>query len=330
LVTSLLMSWALPSVAWAQAAPPVEQRVLPPEDSKQRAETEYELGVTAYRAQRFAEAIERFQAADRLLPRAALSFNVARAYEKLGDNAGALRFYRDYLRRETGPANQNTELARQRVAELQAALMARGQQQLTVLSEPEGASLTIDDKPIGSTPWTGELPPGAHRLALLRAGHSPLAREFELPAAEALELRLVLPPLPSAAGPVSAPAAPATEPEASANQSPRPARFGPWPWVSLGAGGVALLVAGGFEFSRRAAESDAKTPGLPQIAYKDRLDAAHARQTTARVLTAIGGALVLTGGALILLDLSRTSTGRATAALACDPHSCLGHLEMRY
>lgn len=328
-MTALLLSFALPSTASAQVATQASPSATP-DDLKQRAEAEYELGVAAYREGRFADAVGRFLAADRLLPSAALSFNVARAYEKLANDPGALRFYRDYLRRETGPANPNVEAARSRVVELEAALMARGVQQLTVLSQPESASLSIDGQPLGVTPWTGELPPGAHRLSLSRPGHSPVLRDFELSRERAMELSLLLPALSPVTSAAPPPATQALAAPGTASDAPESARFGPWPWVTVGAGGVLLLAAGGFELSRRSAESDAKTPGLAQISYNERLNAMHSRQTTARALVAVGGVLAVTGGVLILLQLGRSPAPRATAALVCAPQSCLGNLAVSY
>jgi tetratricopeptide (TPR) repeat protein len=315
-------------VAKAQATPPPQPRTET-HDAKPLAKARYEQGVEAYNAGQFANAVEHFLAADRLVPSAALSFNVARAYEQLAQPALALRYYRDYLRRETVPANTNTEAARARVAALEEVLMARGQQQLTVLSEPEGATLTVDGSFVGATPCTFELAPGAHQLALSKIGYQSAERAIELPATRASELRFTLPALssaPVAPRPISASPVPTAAPSAQ----PGPSSFGAWPWITLGAGGVSLLCAGAFELSRRSAESDAETPELPQIAVRERIDAMHARQTTARALAVVGGALSVTGGLLVLLDPARAQSKRSTAVLACDSHSCLGSFAVQY
>ena len=65
------------------------------------ARDRYRVGATAY-------AGRSLQGRDRSLPRceptrtssAALSFDVARSYDKLGDASGALEWYRDYLRQD--------------------------------------------------------------------------------------------------------------------------------------------------------------------------------------------------------------------------------------
>lgn len=329
--TAVALALALASAAQAQSLAPAP--VSSSEEQRQKAKAQYEQGVVAYDAQRFQEAVEFFLAADRLVPSAALSFNVARAYEGLTDTARALRYYRDFLRRAPGASNANADAARERVAALEAILMARGQQQLSVFSEPSGAELVIDGRPVGTTPWSGELTPGTHRLALSRTGHAGATRVIELGPAHALDVSLALPALPASdsGAPSAAPPPQTPMPLAAASgESSWRAGFGPWPWVTLGAGGAALLAAGAFELSRRSAESDAEAPELPQIAFKERIDAMHARQTTARALVAVGSVLALAGGALIWLDPARTATPRTAAAVACDPHSCLGSFALRY
>ena len=77
----------------------------------------------------------------------------------------------------------------------------------------------------------------------------------------------------------------------------------------------------GFEFARRGAESDAEGDKT-QIGYKESFDKMQSRQTTARVLGAVGGALVITGGVLLVLDLTaRPAKDSRRAALGLD---CLG------
>lgn len=327
--TVVAVSLLLASPSQAQETPAPAAPAAPGDESQQRAKAELGAGVAAYQAQRFQEAIEHFLAADRLIPNAALSFNVARAYERLGDEAGALRSYRDFLRRAPGQADENAELARGRVAALEAALGARGLQQLSVFSEPPGASLSIDGKTLGPTPWTGELTLGAHVLSLSLPGRASVERAIDV-SSTALDVSVILPQPLVVAPPTSLNSAPQRDPTIPLEQAPQRAGFGPWPWVTLAAGGATLVAAGVFELSRRSAESDAKSPELPQIEFQERIDAMHSRQATARVLVAVGGALLLAGGALVWFDPARRAQQRTTASLACDFSSCRGSFAVRY
>ncbi|MGC4092804.1 MAG: PEGA domain-containing protein [Polyangiaceae bacterium] len=273
-----------------------------------RAAACYRRGVEAYRLARYKDAIDAFLEADALAPSAALSFDAALAYERLLDSAGALRFYRDYLRR--APQGDKAAQAEQRVRELSSQLSARGVQQLTVLSEPAGATLSVDGRALGVTPWTGELSPGPHRIALSLKRHQEATRDIELPKGNAIDVTVQLAAEPAPQPPQRFVAAPTPEPRATHG-------LGAWPWVALGASGAALGAAAGFELSRRAAESDAREQ-VTQTGYSERFDAMQSRQSTARVLAAVGGGLLLTSGVLFLVD-SRKSRESTSAAVAFAP-----------
>jgi tetratricopeptide (TPR) repeat protein len=293
----------------------------PSSASVDAARSHHEAGVAAYGEGRFEQAVSEFLAAERLAPRAALSFNIARAYDQLGDAGRALQYYRDYLRREPGAKNAAETTVR--VKELEAALASKGVQQLSVRSEPSGASLRIDERLVGATPWTGELSPGPHRLVLAAPGHVEHSRSVQLPQAHALDVELRLEPnsaaVPTSEAPASADVAQRVEQEPVTRTG-----FGPWPWVSLGAGAAALVGSLGFELARRSAEDD--VDGASHSVYHDRYDAMQGRRNTARVLLGIGGALAVTGGVLLYLDHQRQSS----AALSCAPGLCAGQVEARF
>jgi hypothetical protein len=100
--------------------------------------------------------------------------------------------------------------------------------------------------------------------------------------------------------------------------------FGILPWVGLGAGVAALGGALGFELARASAEKAARNDNT-QLTYKDKLDSAQSRQTAARVLAVVGGALVATGGTLLVIQLSsRDSPSEKSARLGvgCLPVGC--------
>jgi tetratricopeptide (TPR) repeat protein len=314
LAYAVVLAASAPAAAEPAGAPPAASSA----DRERQARKHYEDGAAAFDAGQYHEAVAQFQAADALAPRAPLSFNIARAYELASDPAGALKYYREYLRRE--PAASNVDVVRGRIGELESVLAGRGVQQLTVFSRPPGAFLSVDGQPSGVTPWTGELAPGKHRLVLTREGYSSVARDYELEPKHASELEV-----PLAIAPPSSPSAPLPRPAPTA----APARhtgvfdFGPWPWVVLGAGGATLLASGGMELARHGAEHDAKQAAT-QIAYNDAYQREQGRQTAARVLVGVGGALVLAGGALLVIEYMPHKEARVAAA--CDGTGCTGVL----
>lgn len=298
------------------AAPPAATTL----EREQQARKHYEAGAAAFDAGQYHEAIAEFQAADELAPRAPLSFNIARAYELANDAAGALKYYREYLRRE--PAAPNAGVVRGRIADLEGVLAGRGVQQLTVTSRPPGAFLSVDGQPSGVTPWTGELPPGKHRLTITREGYAPVARDYELEPQHASEVEVPL-ELAAAAAPAAAPKPPPPRP--APERRAAALDFGPWPWVALGAGGATLLASGAMELSRRGAEHDAHGAST-QLAYEDAYQREQGRQTAARVLLGLGGALVAAGGALLVIELVPRKGAKVAAAAACDGAGCAGVL----
>jgi hypothetical protein len=321
------MAMSSPARAQSQSPSAAPTDLAGEESKRTEAKTRYEQGVDAYKKNRFKDAIDLFLAADHLAPSAPLSFNIARAYEKIGDDSGSLRWYRDYLRRD--PNAKNAADVKKIVGDLEQVLAKKGVQQLTVLTSPPGATVAIDGRPVGVTPFTGEFPPGGHQVDFSLRGYADAQQQVDLSASES---RDVMVHLERSADPAAAPtsaAAPSvtpTPPPAPIPTTPTysdiPAsgpKFGIWPWVTMGAGGAVLggsLVA---ELSRRSAESDAKKEPT-QIGYQTKLDSMQKRQTTARILAGVGGALVVVGGTLLVLDLgSAHGTQKVTVGLSLEP-----------
>jgi tetratricopeptide (TPR) repeat protein len=321
-ISCALLTWS----GRAHSEPPAQ---ISSSSSIDAARARYDAGAAAYAAGQYQRAIQEFREADRIAPRPALSFNIARAYDKLGDEARALEFFRQYLRRD--PNAKTATETRARITALEAVLQARGVQQLSVYSSPPGASLRIDDRLVGVTPWTGELAPGKHRLSLTAPGSSETTREIDLPRAEAMDVDMSLGPEQGGApvptrSPVSSGASSPPGVVASEKTS-ETARFGVWPWVAIGAGGAALVTSLGFELSRRSAEEEAEnTPHRDFRDYQERYETMESRKTTARVFLGVGGALMIAGGVLVYLDQSE----RASVALDCGPATCGGRWEHRF
>ncbi|HEX7452250.1 MAG TPA: PEGA domain-containing protein, partial [Polyangiaceae bacterium] len=245
----------------------------------------------------YADAVRLFLEADALEPSAALSYNIARAYEKLADDAQTLRWYRNYLR--LNPAAANAADVQQFVRTLSEALAKKGIQQLSVLSTPSGATVAIDGNPLGVTPLTVELPPGAHSALLTLRGFSDAPVRFTL-AATPIDLPVQLQPAPAQPGSLGA-------------AEPRGRRFGIAPYISLGAGAALLGTAALFELGRHSAQSAAKGD-LTQLDTERDVNAMNSRQTTARVFVGIGAAVTITGAALLVFNARLTPETRATVS----------------
>jgi tetratricopeptide (TPR) repeat protein len=284
------------------------------ETRRAQAKSKYEQGVELYRNQRYADAVQLFLDADALSPSAALSFNIARAYEKLADDAATLRWYRNYLR--LNPEAPNRDEVKQSVQTLSLALAKKGIQQLTVLSTPSGATVAIDGQALGVTPLTLELKPGTHHALVTLRGFADVAREFTLAAPSPLDLSIELRPASAASSPLTSnQTASALSSDSVKDETPkqRDRRFGIAPWITLGAGAVALGGSAYFEARRRSAE-DAVREDKTQLATKDDVDAMNSRQTASRVLLGVGGVLVATGATLLVLNTRLTPESTAVVS----------------
>jgi tetratricopeptide (TPR) repeat protein len=278
----------------AQAAPPVAKPAPPAAaapaagdadaDARARARVLFERGVAAYSDKRYFEAIDVFLETQRVYPTPHLAFNIAKAYDHVGNQTGALRYYREYLRGSPDAADA-AEVAG-RITALEASLAARGIQQLSVLSAPEGATVWIDDQPVGVTPYTAEAAPGRYRVVVRHPGYVEQSATLELASERASEVRLDLP-----AEPPKPPPAP---------PKPRPAETS-WPmnhvgtltWATLAAGSAALVGALAVEATSSNGEQGFTRGGA--------------------FLTGIGTALAVTGGVLLCLDLCSARAEPAAA-----------------
>lgn len=290
-----------------------------------QARSSFARGMEAYDHGHFRAAIEHFKEADRLAPSPRLSFNIALAYERMDDVPNALAAYRDFLRRS--PEAENVQPTSVRVAELELELQKSGVQQLTVLSDPKGATVLIDELSRGVTPWTGELPPGPHRLTLRARNYHDNVQDFVLPARHAVDLSFPLEPLPAAPPPNAVAAAPAPVMTAAPVQPPvEPVSAEPapgvhwWTWAAFGASAAALIGAGAFEISRRHLESEASQHRYGDDTL-DTWDKMLEQRTLSRVFLGTGLALGALGGVSLYLDLQRGEAS-PNVGLACGPSQC--------
>ncbi|HET9955684.1 MAG TPA: PEGA domain-containing protein [Polyangiaceae bacterium] len=301
---------------------------------REHAKLHYTQGVEAYRQGQYQAAVDHLLEASKLIQSPALSYNIAVSYAAMQDERAALRWFRNYLRES--PQAPDAASVAQRIEHLERALQGKGVQQVTFISDPPGATLELDERPIGVAPFTLEIVPGNHRIRALLRGYSAEESVFELRPDRARDVRLELKPEPSvlAANATGAPAAAASnhldssakvaqppavpEPSrpaaASTRVKPSPAR---WLGIaSVGVGGAALGAALAFELMRRSAEDDAREAS--QAAYQDRYDTMNSRKTTARVFLGAGSAFLVGGLAALIVDwkmTQRRSVGVATCGL---------------
>ena len=164
-------------------------------ESAARAREAFQAGVAHYEAQRYVDAIHEFQVAASLIPSADLWFNIASAYEQLTRTRGeltdyeqAIAHYRRYLTEQVDPPDRaqveaNIGVLTQRLEDARAAQHVTATQgTLRIRSEVPGATVTVDDREVGTTPIENDLTldPGRHRLEATLEGHLPFLAEVSL------------------------------------------------------------------------------------------------------------------------------------------------------
>lgn len=280
------------------AAPAAEASAAAEADSRTaEAKARFKQGVALYKQGRWGEAVEEFETAYRLKPHGVVRFNVAQCYEKLGQVAQALKSYHLYLREV--PEAEDKAAVLSSIASLEKSLADRGLQQLLVFSEPPGAELAVDGQPQGRTPWSGELPLGAHKVALSLPGHESASQDVQL-ADKSLpvEVRLAAtaaapPPATSAAPKEATTAPPATTTNARPEQKQRL-----WTWVVAGAAAASLVAAVGCGVAAQSASDQLRGSVHDQKTAQSLHDQAQSSATASNVLLGIGLAGAAAGGVL--------------------------------
>jgi hypothetical protein len=212
------------------------------DDDAAAARKYFTWALSLYKQARYSEAIGKFEEAYRLKPAPSIFFNIGRCYEQLGDLPRALKNYRDYLR--IAPEAKDRELVTDAIANLERRLKEQGVQQVTVLTEPSGARVSVDERYLGISPITMELKPGNHVIGLTREGFEAVQKSILLSAEKSMELSVSLQPTKVAAAvkpvvaPVLTPRAEVVKPVAPAVAPQRTVT-----WL-VGAIGVAAIGAG--------------------------------------------------------------------------------------
>jgi len=260
-----------------RAAEPNESLGEPETVAKERARLLFEKGANAYRDGRFYDAVDIFLEINRLYPDPKLSFNVGKAFEGLGNQPGALRYYREYLRRlPDAPDKREVE---QHVEQIELALSQRGIQQITVLSSPDGATVLLDGQAVGVTPWTGESFAGKHRIQIAAAQFQPIEAVIEIDLHRARDFQFELRAMPKPA-PVVARAPQRSEPKITA--------------LTLGTFGTGLALLGTALIAQAASGSDA-----------------HGATRTAAFFAGSGAGVSLLGGVMLYFDLNPSSGAKS-------------------
>lgn len=234
----------------------------PTDEEREAARLAFEAGTTAFESGDFVQAKEQFQKAHEAIPSPHAEYWIARsidqadpadenpeatvlAYERFLSNPGAKHV-----------GEEKVAAAQQRMEELRKLLPAT----LVVLTEPSGATVTLDGKTLeGVTPMEVQRPPGSYKLEAKKEGYEPLSLEVELEGGITLEQQINLAKTPPPPPPeVTRAVEPVKEP------SMVPA------YVTLGLGGAGLIT--GAVFGILALDAKSKFEANPTSELADEVE----------------------------------------------------------
>lgn len=137
---------------------------------------------TAFDAEEYQKAIDLLLYAHRVQPNSRLLINVAKSYEKMDDCALALVYYRAYLR-ESDTEDSLVDIAEDAMddADSCGAYDPSMAGRLIVTSKPLDATIAIDGKEVGKTPF--EIPgleSGTHTVSVTLDGYEPFEESVNL------------------------------------------------------------------------------------------------------------------------------------------------------
>lgn len=160
-------------------------------DVASEAALQFELGQELYRQRRYAEALERFVASNRLVPNPGVMFNIAQTYQLLRRPREAYNWYETYLQQELSETDRReATVARDRLLRRVAVV--------EVETEPAGASLYVGRRDLGSvgtSPRRIAVEPGTVTIIAELDGHHPADQRIDAARAEVVPARLSLRPL---------------------------------------------------------------------------------------------------------------------------------------
>lgn len=308
----------------------------PPEDPRAAADALVEEGVALGRANRFDEAIQRFEAADRLFPRTIHVCNIGLAHAR-ADRPEKAHFY--LLRCQARATEPLPSWVERRLGEARRALERGPFAPVEIIGPPSTLQVSHFGQEPLTPPLTLWLPLGSHRLSASADGFLPLSQELVVTDRSPLRHVYTLEPRPapvelSEPTPSLAPDPP-PDPEPTPPSSPGDA---PNPMAATASGpdvpGLVLTVAGGVALVTGlilypiALETRDRTSALADgdlAAYEDSRATFELERGFAYGLT-IGGAVLSTAGVILLL----TADDPPPIAFAPSSRGALAYTTLRF
>ncbi|MDI3287563.1 PEGA domain-containing protein [Polyangium sp. 15x6] len=289
------------------AAAPAQAKAEPSKEAKEEASRRFKRGIELFGEGDYRAALIEFRRANELAPNYNVLYNIGNVYFQLQDYANALVSFEKYLAegganidaKRRADVDKDIEKLRTRVARVE-----------IVTSVPD-ADVTIDDVPVGKSPFTKPLlvNPGRHRIVATKEGRTSASKTIEVASFDSERVTLDLPeiaPRPAETGtiPTSLPtasAAPTTSPTNTAPMTPPPPPPKSVPWAGWGVTGalaIGAVATGVLALSKNGELADLRKPDSG--ATKAQLDDASSSTATLALVSDIFTGAAVVAGAVTL------------------------------
>ncbi len=158
--------------------------------TKREADRHFKTGVKLFDEEKYSEALAEFEQAYALKPHPLVLYNLATAHRALSQYDQAVDFYNRFLSEGADAVDKKRLKRAKKELKQLLALVAR----LTVTTAPDGATVSIDGREIGTSPLDEALVvgPGDHVVSAALEGHQPAERTLRVASGDALDVALTL------------------------------------------------------------------------------------------------------------------------------------------
>jgi hypothetical protein len=188
------LSTAAIAVARADDAPPAAPAAAPtPADEKlEQAKRHFQQGVALYNDGNFSAALAEFEATYEAHPTAGVLYNIGLTQKSLFRYGESIQTLERYLKEAGSLPPERTREVEQLVAEMKALLA-----DVTLSGLPDGASVMIDGRTVGTAPLPVQgIAAGNHTIEVSADGYTPLKKDITVAAGIPLKLKLAMKAVP--------------------------------------------------------------------------------------------------------------------------------------
>jgi hypothetical protein len=159
-------------------------------DDQELAKTKFQQGMALIKEENYPAALAAFEESYRILPKPGLLYNIAMCQKALFRYVDSIAAFKKYLEAMGASVKPEMKLnVEQALADMRKLVGT-----IVIDGAPDGASVFVDDKPVGTTPLEETLiaDPGQHSIRVERDGYKPLRTEVNVASGAGVSVRAQL------------------------------------------------------------------------------------------------------------------------------------------